>query len=75
MLDVVLFSFQINEIYEFMILFFSLGENFGLAQGALASGIMCQVICINGITIWLINYVVELDIIWLASNYYLDEHQ
>ena len=67
--NLVLFKFYINEIYGFMTC-----ENFGLAQGALTSGIMCQVICINGITIWLINYVVELDIIWLASNYYLDDH-
>ena len=41
-----LFNFEINEIYGFMILF-SLGEYFGLVQGGLASGIVSQVICID----------------------------
>ena len=43
-------------------LFFSLDENFGLVQGGLHSGIVCQDICINRMTIGLIGYVVALDI-------------
>ena len=41
-----LFNFEINEFYGFMILF-SLGEYFELVQGGLASGIVSQVICID----------------------------
>ena len=55
------FNFEINEIYEFMILF-SLGEYFGLVQGGLASGIVSQVICIHEMIIGFIDYVVALDI-------------
>ena len=56
-----LFNFEINEIYGFMILL-SLGEYFGLVQDGLASGILSQVICIHEMIIWFINYVVALDI-------------
>ena len=52
-----LFNFEINEIYGFMILF-SLGEYFGLVQGGLASGIVSQVICIDEMIIGFIDYVV-----------------
>ena len=56
-----LFNFEINEIYGFMILF-SLGEYFGLVQGGLASGIVSQLICIYKMIIGFIDYVVALDI-------------
>ena len=56
-----LFNFEINEIYGFMILF-SLGEYFGLVQGGMASGIVSQVICIDEMIIGFIDYVVALDI-------------
>ena len=56
-----LFNFEINEIYGFMILF-SLGEYFGLVQGGLTSGIVSQVICIDEMIIGFIDYVVALDI-------------
>ena len=55
------FSFEINEIYGFMILFF-LGEYFGLVQGGLTSEIVSQVICIHEMIIGFIDYVVALDI-------------
>ena len=57
-----LFNFEINEIYGFMILF-SLSEYFGLVQGGLTSGIVSQVIGIHEMIIGFIDYVVALDII------------
>ena len=56
-----LFNFEINKIYGFMILFF-LGKYFELVQGDLASGIVSQVICIHEMIIGFIDYVVALDI-------------
>ena len=56
-----LFNFEINEIYGFMILF-SLGEYFGLVQGGLASGLWIKFICMHEMTLGFINYFVALDV-------------